>query len=199
MDRLQFSGGTNRRTVLRRGGVALAGALALAGCTEDVGEELPPNEHWPVSDLVPELPVDRRKDVLVAGIEELSTADIEDVDGFVAALEEHDIALESVEEMVEKLSVEYVETDSERRGVLEVAGRVAGTYAALVDAGYEAKALEFVFFEPDESAIGVVEIATDWAIEFNEGVLSAGEYAELVAGTIESKREPPEPDVAPDE
>lgn len=199
MDRLPFSGGTSRRTVLRRSGIALAGALALAGCTEDVGEELPPNEHWPVSELVPELPVNRRKDVLVAGIEELSTADIEDVDGFVAALEEHDIALESVEEMVEKLSVEYVETDPERRGVLEVAGRVAGAYTALVDAGYEAKALELVFFEPDESAIGVVEIATDWAIEFNEGVLSAGEYAELVAGTIESKREPPEPDVAPDE
>ena len=59
--------------------------------------------------------------------------------------------------------------------------------------------LELVLFETDGSTIGVVEIATEWAIEFNEGALSAGEYGELVAGTIESKRKPPEPDVAPDQ
>lgn len=198
MERSPPTGTTSRRSLLQRG-TALAGAVALAGCTEDVGEELLPNEHWPVADLLPELPVHQRTDTLEVGIEELSTVEIEDVDGFATALEERGIALESVEEATETLRVEYVETDPERRGVLQVVARVAGAYAALVDAGFEARALELTFLESDGSAIGVAEIATDWAVEFNEGEISAGEYGELVAGTIESKREPPEPDVVSEE
>lgn len=199
MDRSAFSRATSRRTVLRRGGAALVSTFALAGCTEDVGEDLPPNERWPTAELVPELPVHEQTDVLRAGIEELSGAEIGDVDEFVAALEERTLEFEAVEEVAERLSLEYVETDPGRRGTLEVVAPVAGAYAALVDAGFETRALELVLFETDGSTIGVVEIATEWAIEFNEGALSAGEYGELVAGTIESKRKPPEPDVAPDE
>lgn len=198
MERSPSSGTTSRRFLLRRG-TALAGAVALAGCTRDVGEELLPNEHWPVADLLPDLPVHQRKDVLEAGIEELSATDVEDVDGFEATLEEHGLEFESVEETTEMLRLEYVETDPERRGVLEVVARVAGAYAALVDAGFEARALELTFLESDGSAIGVAEIATEWAVEFNEGEISAGEYGELVAGTIESRREPPEPDVVSEE
>lgn len=185
--------------MLRRGGAALAGAVGLAGCTEDVGEELPPNEHWPTAELVPELPVKQRKDALKTGIEELSAAGIDGVDGFVAALEERGIELESVEEVAEQLSLEYVETAPARNGTFEVVGLVAGGYAALVAAGFEARGLELVFFEADGSALGIAEARTEWAVAFNEGDLSAGEFGELVAGTIESRREPPEPDVTPAE
>lgn len=184
--------------MLLRGGAALAGALSLSGCTEDVGEELPPNERWPTAEVVPDLPVRQRSDVLEAGIEELSGAAVDDVDGFLAALEERGLDFESVEEVAERLHLEYVETDPERRGTYEVTGLVAGAYAALVDAGFEARALELVFVEADGATIGVAEVATEWAREFVEETLSTGEYGELVAGTIESKREPPDPDVAPD-
>lgn len=184
--------------MLRRGGAALAAAVGLSGCTGDVGEELPPNEHWPTAELLPDLPVHQRSDVLKDGIEALSTADIEDVEAFVAALEERDIEFEAVEEVADKLSVEYIERDPTNRGTLEVTGLVAGAYAALVASGFEARALELVFFERDGSALGVAEIDTEWAVEYDEGALSTGEYGELVAGTIKSLRTPPEPEVTPE-
>lgn len=190
---------TSRRSLLRRGGAALAGSLALAGCTEDVGEELPANEHWPVADRLPDLPVQERSDVLEAGIEAFADADVDDVDGFVAVLEERGHEFESVEAVVELLHLEYAAASLARRGTFEVTGAVAGAYAALVDGGFEARGLELVFAEPDGSTVGVVEIATEWALEYNEGALSAAAYGELVAGSIESRREPPEHDVAPDE
>lgn len=188
-----------RRTALLRAGAALAGTLALSGCTQDVGEELPANEHWPISEFVPELPVDERSAVLEAGIEALSDAEIDDVDGFVATLEDRGFEFEAVEEVADLLHLEYVERNPVRNGTYEVAGLVAGAYAALVDAGFEARGAELVFSAANGNTIGVVEVATEWATAFNEGTLSTGEYGEHVAATIESRRQPPEPDVAPDE
>lgn len=200
MERSQTGGGrTSRRRLLRRTGATVAGSVLLAGCTEDVGEELPPNEHWTVANLLPDLPVHERMRVLVAGIEDLSDESITDVETFVTALEERGLELESVEVVVEQLHLEYVEPDPERRGMLEVTGMIAGAYAALVAGGFEGRGLEVVVFETDGSTIGIVEIATEWAVEFVEGGLTAEEYGELVAATIESRRTPPEPDVAPDE
>lgn len=188
-----------RRAAILRGATAIAGTLALAGCTDDVGEELPANEHWPIADLVPDLPVEQRESVIEARIEELSAAEIDDVDSFVAELESRNVEFESVAEVADLLHLEYVETDLERRGTLELAGSVAGAFAALVDAGVEPRGLELVVFETDGTTIGVVEIATEWATAYNEGALSAGAYGEHVAATIESRREPPDPDVAPEE
>lgn len=172
--------------------------VALAGCTQDVGEELPPNEHWPTAEHVPELPVHRRKDVLKAGLEELSKANIDGIESFAAVLQDRNLKLESVEEVAQKLSVEYVETALETKGTFEITGLVAGAFTALIDAGFETKGLELVFFEPEGSVIGVVEVATEWAVAFNRGDLSAGEFGELIAGTVESRRVPPERDIAPD-
>lgn len=199
MERRRVAGeATSRRSLLLRGGAAIAGTLALAGCTEDVGEEFPANEHWPSADLVPDLPVRERTEVLESGIEELSDADVADAEGFVAILEERDLRFESVERVVEGLHLEYVETDSERRGTLRVVALVAGAYAALVAGGFEGRGLELVFLEANGSTIGLAEVATERAVAFNEGALSASEYGELVAGTIETRRKPPDPDVAPD-
>lgn len=190
---------TSRRSLLRRGAAALAGSVALAGCTEDVGEELPANEHRPVADLVPDLPVRERSDVLEAGIEAFADAAFADVEGFVAALEERGHEFESVEAVVELLHLEYGDPELARRGTFEVTGAVAGAYAALVDGGFEARGLELVLAGADGSTVGVVEIATEWALAYNEGALSTAAYADHVAGSIESRRDPPEHDVAPDE
>lgn len=198
-DRRAAHEGSSRRSVLLRGGVAIAGTLPLAGCTEDVGEDLPANEHWPGAELVPDLPVRERSEVLEAGIEELSDAEVADVEDFVAVLEARDLGVESAEIVVEQLHLEYVETAPERRGTLDLTAAVAGAFAALVAGGFEGRGLELVVLDADGSTIGVVEIATEWAAEYNGGGLTAAEYGELVAGTIETRRAPPDPDVAPDE
>lgn len=181
----------SRRRVLRRGGAALVGTIALAGCTEDVGEELPANKHWPSADLVPDLPVRERTELLETGIEASSDADIAGVEAFVTVLEEREIEFRSVAEEDDLLKVEYRESDIERRGILEVIAVVAGAYAALVSGEFDGRALEMVVSEADGSTIGVAEIETRWATAYNSGALSAAEYGELVAGTIESKRSPP--------
>ena len=189
----------SRRALLRRGGAAVATAVALAGCTEDVGEELPANEHRPVADLVPDLPVRERSDVLEEGIEALADADVGDVEAFVTVLEDRGVEFESVEEVVELLHLEYRASALERRGTLDVVAAVAGAFAALVDGGFEGRGLELVFAEADGSTVGVLEVATEWAADYNAGSLSTAEYGELVEGSIESRRDPPEHDVAPDE
>jgi hypothetical protein len=199
MDRSSPAGeSTSRRAVLGRGGAALAAVVGLSGCTGDVGDELPSNEHWPTAELVPDVPVRKRSDVLTEAIEALSTADIGDVEAFVTALEERDLEFETVEEVADQLSVEYVERDPTRHGTFEVTGLVAGAYTALVESGFEARTLELVFFEADDSALGVAEVDTEWAVGYNEGALSTDEFGELVAGTVESVRTAPEPGVEPE-
>lgn len=200
MERPSATGRTaRRRPLLRRGALALAGAVALAGCTEDVGEELPGNEHRPVADLVPDLPVRERSDVLEDGIEALADADVAGVGDFLMVLEERGVEFEAVEEVVELLHLEYRASALERRGTLDVVAAVAGAFAALVAGGFEGRGLELVFAEADGSTVGVLEVATEWASDYNAGELSTGEYGELVEGSIESRRDPPEHDVAPDE
>lgn len=199
VQRRDGTGSVDRRTLLGRCfGVAVATGL-LAGCTDDVGEELPSNEHWPSAELRPDLPVHERSDRLESGIEEFSAVAIADVEGFVAELEGRDIAFETVYEVVELLHVEHVLPAPERRGTLPVAALVAGAYASLVHGGFPGRGLELVFLTGDGTTVGSLEIATEWAVAYNEGALSAAEYGELVASTIESKRTPPEHEVAPEE
>lgn len=189
----------SRRRLLHRGGTALVVSIALAGCTEDVGEELPANKHWPSTELAPNLPVREQSEILERRIEEVSGPSITDIEDFVTVLDDRGIEFESVTEVVGMLHVEYIETDIRRRGILNVTGMIAGAYAALVIEGFDGRGLELVVFGADGSTIGIIEIATRWAVEFNKGVLSAAEYGELVAGTIETKRTPPQHDIAPDE
>lgn len=141
----------------------------------------------------------RRGERLADRIEELAAAPIDDLDGFLAELEARSVPFEAVSEVADQLHLEYAVADPEREGILEVVGPVAGAYASLVDGGFEARALELVAFEADGATFGSVEVSTAWAEAYLAGRLTAGEYGELVAGTIESAREPPEPDVAPEE
>ncbi|WP_255167611.1 hypothetical protein [Natrononativus amylolyticus] len=190
-------GGLSRRRALRLCGVA--GVAALAGCTEDVGEELPANTKWPVSELKPALPVTERTDVLEERIEAMAEREIDDVDAFADAFEEYALEVESVEETEDVLTIEYVNTKLYEEGNLHDIGPIAGAYAALVDAGHGSDVLGITILDAAPASFGSASIDGAWAQRYNEDELTAKEYGELVAGTVESKRHPPEVGVSPDE
>lgn len=187
----------SRRNLLRLGGVAVA--TALAGCTEDIGEEFPPNTHWPAAELVPSLPVREQTEVLADGIEALSTAQIPDEATFETTVEEYGLSVEAIERTREVLTVDYVNNDRYASGTLHDVGLIAGAYAALIAAGYDSVALGITILDPAPASFGSASIETEWTRQYNEGRLSAAEYGELVATTIESMRRPPDVGVSPDE
>lgn len=194
-----MDGFVTRRRLLRRGGVGLAATVALAGCTEEIGEELPPTEEEPVSERVPDLPVTERTEILEAGISAFEGVEIADTDAFKEELDEYGVAIESVEEELEVLTVEYVEQDRRTAGVLHNVGPIAGAYASLLEAEYDAEALEITILDPDSTTFGAAEIETIIAEEYNRDELTAKEYGELVSGTIETRRLPPDVEPQPNE
>lgn len=171
----------------------------MAGCTEDIGEEFPPAEEEPVSELRPDLPVTERTEVLEEGIVAFEGVDVPDIETLEAELEEYGVAIESVEEELEVLTVEYVEQDRRNAGVLDNLGPIAGAYASFVDAGFEGEALELTILDPDSTTFGAAEIETIIIDRYNRGELTAKEYGELVAGTIETRRLPPDVEPKPNE
>ena len=166
----------------------LVGLSGVAGCTRNVGEELPPNEKVAVSKWRPDLPVTEKTDVLKAGITALSTEPIADEAAFEATLAGHDVTIASTERVLDILKATYVADRSWERGVLSDIGRIAGAYAALVDAGYDARRLELTVRQPTGSAYGAATIESKDAKRYNDGGLSASEYGELIAQSLESKR-----------
>lgn len=186
-----------RRTLLRRGSGALAGMSTLAGCTEEIGEEFPAEREVPVAEFAPDPPIHEKTDVLAEGITMLADADVTDPDEFETTLIEHGIEIESVEREFEILTIEY--RSAVQQGILDDIGLIAGAYAALVAAEYDTTALDITIFDADSSSFGIAEITTDIAEQYNADELSAKEYGELVAETIESDRRPPDIDAEPDE
>ena len=196
-ERPDRTGRTTRRRLLQAG--AIAATVGLAGCIEEMGREFPENEEWPVAELVPELPVRERTEIVEERISELATADIADPDDLVSTLDEYDLAVEKVERVRDVLTVEYVNTDRYDEGNLHDVGLLAGGYAALVDNGYDAAAFGVTILDDAPASFGSAEIETPWAEAYNAGELTAAEYGELVAGTIESQRYDPEVEVNPEE
>lgn len=92
----------NRRDALRRGSLALGGAIALGGCTEQALEDAETEPPFVEdSQLTPEeadLPIDRTHAVIEEGIEAATDADIEDVESFEGFLEEQGITVEKLTE-----------------------------------------------------------------------------------------------------
>lgn len=186
-----------RRRLLRWSG--LTGLVALSGCTEDVGEELPANQKWPTSELTPDLPVKEQTGVLEDRIDELAATEITDVDEFAAAFDDYALEVESVDREQEVLTVEYINTELYAEGNLHDIGPIAGAFAALIDSGYDVLGLGITVLDAAPASFGAAEIETGWADAYNTGELSATEYGELVAETIESKRHPPEVGISPRE
>ncbi|QSW98761.1 hypothetical protein [Haloterrigena alkaliphila] len=188
---------TTRRRLLQAG--AVAATVGLAGCIEEMGAEFPKNTKWPVSELVPALPVRERIEILEERIHELTDADIADLEELVSRLEEYELAVESAERERDVLTIAYVNTDRDDEGDLHDVGLLAGGYAALIDGGYEAAALSATILDDAPASYGSAAVETPWAVEYNHGELTAAEYGEHVAGTIESQRYEPEVEVGPDE
>lgn len=186
-----------RRCLLRWGG--FVGLAPLAGCTRDVGAEFPPNAEWHVSELTPDLPVREQSKIVADRIEATSSADVDDVDAFVGAVNEYGLAVESVERVRDVLVIEYVTTERFDEGTLHDVATTAGAYAALVDAGDDAVALGITILDDAPESYGVATVETVWARAYNAGEFSAREYGERVAGTVQSKRHPPDVPVSPDE
>lgn len=186
-----------RRRFLRWCG--LTATAPLAGCTEDVGTEFPPNEKWPVSELKPALPVRERTELMAELIEETATAEIGDVEAFADAFGEFELEVISVERERDVLMIEYVNMELYSEGNLHGIAPIAGAYAALIDAGYDSVALSIVILDDAPNSFGSATVETTWAEQFNAGDRTAEEYGELVATTVDSKRHPPDVDVSPDE
>ncbi|WP_331233480.1 hypothetical protein [Natronorarus salvus] len=194
-----MDGPTTRRGLLSRGGLAVLATISVAGCTEEIGEEFPPNVEVPVSEITPELPVTERTEFLEEGITAFDDAEIDDLDTFAEKLVDYGIEVESVREALTAVSVEYVNTDLHRTGNLQDIAPIAGAYAALIDSGYESEFLDVTILDPASTSFGAAEVGTDLAERYNDGELTATEYGELVASTIDSKRHPPEVGASPEE
>lgn len=192
----------NRRTLLKRGGISVAAAIALSGCTEQTLEEAETKPPFlDVNDEELELPVNQRADVVEEGVLRAEDAGIEEVDDLEVFLEEQDIPVEELtesektieekleieeeeEDLIEDeahgeelvLELELVQPDRIETGILYTIGLVAGGYAALVDAGYDAELLEATVLDDDHQPFGSFDVLTSWAEEYNEGIITAREY-----------------------
>lgn len=185
----------SRRDALRLGAAALA--TLAAGCTRDVGEELPPNEKSPTTGFVPELSVHQQEDVLRDRVSAVAAEDVGDLDEFEAAIEATGLSVESLERERDVVTVEYVDENLYADGVLPGVAGIAGGYAALVDSGDESVALELTILDAAPDAFGSADVEREWALKYNRGELTAAEYGQLAASTIETHREPPEVGVSP--
>lgn len=188
-----------RRRLLRRGGLLLAGTSALAGCTEEIGDELPPSEEMPISERVPDLPATERTGVAEDGITAFEGVDVPDPEAFEEQLERYGIEIESVAEELDVLTVEYVDQDRRDAGVLHNVAPIAGAYASLVETDYEVEALEITILDPESTSFGAAEVETTVAERYNRNELTAKEYGELVAATIETRRLSPSVEPEPNE
>lgn len=192
----------DRRVFLKRGGTSVAALAALAGCTEETLEETetkPPFIEVDEEDI--ELPTSQRADVVEEGVLQAEEADIEDLDDFEGYLEEQDILLEELveeEKIIEEkldvkeedvevveeephgeglvLELEYVQPDVVESGMLHSIGLIAGGYASLVEAGYDAEKLEATVLDENHQPFGSFEVLTSWAEEYNEDITSTREY-----------------------
>ncbi|MFC7212938.1 hypothetical protein ACFQO4_02435 [Saliphagus sp. GCM10025334] len=186
----------SRRTAL--GILAVGVSASLAGCTQDVGEELPPNTSWPIAELVPDLPITKRTDVFAAGIESVDD-EITDEDAFAETLEAEGLEVESLERERDVLTLDYVNRERYESGTIHELGPIAGSYAALVESGYDAVALAITILDDAPESYGSATVESAWAERYVSGDLTASEYGELVAATIDSRRHPPFVGVSPEE
>lgn len=170
----------NRRDALRRGGLALGGALALAGCTEQALEDAegkPPFvEESPIAPEEADLPIDQTNDVIAEGIEAATDAGIEDVESFEGYLEDQGVLVEEVLETESIIETPLEEVDEEAEEEVVDEGNVE---EGLVEATIVE--LEYVIEERTEEGaartIGIVAGAY-------AALLEAGHDSELLEATV---------------
>lgn len=187
--------GLSRRRALAS--LAAGSVAALAGCTyeRDVNYEDTPDpveQEYPIEHLLPDLPVHEHvEDVeagVEAGIEAGTEADATDEDGFAAALEELEVAVDSLEREGRFLYLEYT-ADSPETGLLYDVGLVAGAFVPYANEGDDPARLEATLLEFEGDPFGVFDVLVKWAQEYEADELPLASYAELVMGTLKTKRE----------
>lgn len=203
----------NRRTFLHRGGVSTAALVVLSGCTEETLEEAetrPPFLDFDVEEF--DLPVNEQLDVVEEGVLRAEEAEIENTDNFEAYLEDQDISVEGLAEedkiIEEKLEIEredvdvveeephgeglvleleYVQPERTETGTLSAIGLIAGGYATLVEAGYDAEKLEATVLDSEHTSFGSFDVLTSWAEEYNEEITTARVYGSKPRTAVKSE------------
>lgn len=179
-----------RRRSFLRSTASVAALLAASGCLE---AEIEAAEHQPeplsdaVSPAAIDLPVEQRSEVAAAAIERAEASDVTDRDALESFLAENGLEVESLEETEsggeQIVELEYVDEASADRGYLHGLGLVAGGYAALVAADNEGERLHATIVDASGRTFGEFEVQRHWAEEYDEGALTAREYASEVVTT----------------
>lgn len=181
----------SRRRVLAS--LATGSIAAVAGCTyeRDVNYEDRPGpveKEYPIGHLLPDLPVHEHVEDVETGIETGLETEVSDRESFGTALEDEDIAVESVAREDRFLLLEFT-ADAPEVGILEDIGVVAGAFVQYVRSVDDPGRLEGTLLDSGGDPFGVFDVLIKWALEFDEGELPLEAYAELVMGTLETKRE----------
>lgn len=180
-----------RRQFLSRGCLFL-GVAALGGCTEQTLSEAE-REPDPLEGVEKEevdLPVEQRLEVAEKGIEHAADEEFADLDEFEAYLTEADVDVEKLADAEEAgkpiVTLEGVFEQTSEEGFMHHLGIVAGGYAALVAGGHENEKLKASLLDEESQPFGEYEVRRHWAEEYNEGVLTAREYASEISVTAKS-------------
>lgn len=179
-----------RREFLHRGAVAVGAAGGLAGCTthtlQEAEREPAPLRGTGAADF--SLPVTQRLEVAAAAIE--AADDVGSPDEFEGWLDEQGVDVqhfESIELDGDAVrSLGYLVPDPEGRPLMRHVGHVAGGYATLVASSDDSDHLEATVHGPEGRPFGEYEVRRHWALDFDEGAISARAYAREVAVTLAS-------------
>lgn len=172
--------------------VVWSSAVVSAGCAEKPPEgektATPAKRQTPVSDALPDLPVEKRIEIVGRAITETAERDVTDFSAFEATIERSGISIESTkktERVIELKGVVTVDTD---HGIAERVGHVAGAYAAFVRSGSSYERLNVTFERQGDSTFGSFQVRSEWSKRFEKGEWSAEQYGEAVLGTLKTKR-----------
>lgn len=187
-----------RRGFLSRGVALLGGLAALAGCTEErlveAEREPPPLEGIEHEEL--DLPVEQRLAIAGEAIERAAGEAFGDLAALETYLVEQDLTVEDLAEDETEgepvVALESVFEQTSERGFLHHLGIVAGGYAALIrgthgsERTHGSEKLEATLLDADSRPFGEYEVRRHWAEAYDEGELTAREYANEVAATAAS-------------
>lgn len=139
----------------------------------------------PLSELLPNLPVEERGDVLAAGVSEGTATASSDPESFGRTLSEVGVAVETVEGREGTVEVAYAADWSD--GLYYGVGLVAGAYASLVANEYPAAELHATIVDESGGSFGEFTAEIDWVRRLGED-LTEKEYGVLVADTLATVR-----------
>jgi len=137
----------------------------------------------PLSDVIPDLPVEQRSDLLEAGVVAGLETEASAPESFERALVEAGVPVESVDPADGTVDIEFPADWAD--GLLYGVGLVGGAYASLVRGGYPATELSATVLDADGRPFGEFTAKIDWTRRLG-GELTESGYGTLVADTLET-------------